>query len=115
MGLRALFFLVTGLLDRQVYLSIGLALILAFISVKLILEWGHGVDTRVPEISTAASLAVTAVVLAAATVASLARSRPRSRIPCPRRNRPRDPRDASDLAARLGVRRRTGSSEEGRP
>ena len=38
MGLRALFFLVTGLLDRLVYLSIGLALILAFIGVKLILE-----------------------------------------------------------------------------
>ena len=38
MGLRALFFLVTGLLDGLVYLSIGLALILAFISVKLILE-----------------------------------------------------------------------------
>jgi tellurite resistance protein TerC len=85
MGLRALFFLVTGLLDRLVYLSIGLALILAFIGVKLILEWGHGVDTRVPEISTAVSLAVIAVVLAAATVASLARSpgkhkRPSNRI-----------------------------------
>ena len=75
MGLRALFFLVTGLLDRLVYLSTGLALILAFIGVKLILHWGHGVDSRVPEISTAVSLAVIAVVLAAATVASLARSR----------------------------------------
>ena len=75
LGLRALFFLVTGLLDRLVYLSTGLALILAFIGVKLILHWGHGVDSRVPEISTAVSLAVIAVVLAAATVASLARSR----------------------------------------
>ena len=42
LGLRALFFLVTGLLDRLVYLSSGLALILAFIGVKLILHWGHG-------------------------------------------------------------------------
>ena len=42
LGLRALFFLVTGLLDRLVYLSTGLALILAFIGVKLILHWGHG-------------------------------------------------------------------------
>ena len=75
MGLRPLFFLVTGLLDRLVYLSSGLALILAFIGVKLILHWGHGLDHRVPEISTAVSLAVIAVVLAAATVASLARSR----------------------------------------
>jgi tellurite resistance protein TerC len=74
-GLRALFFLVTGLLDRLVYLSTGLALILAFIGVKLVLHWGHGLDHRVPEISTAVSLAVIAVVLAGATVASLVKSR----------------------------------------
>ena len=41
LGLRALFFLVKGLLDRLVYLSTGLALILAFIGAKLILHWGH--------------------------------------------------------------------------
>ncbi len=75
LGLRALFFLVTGLLDRLVYLSSGLALILAFIGVKLILHWGHGLDPRVPQISTALSLAVIAVVLAATTVASLIKSR----------------------------------------
>ena len=75
LGLRALFFLVTGLLDRLVYLSGGLALILAFIGVKLILHWGHGLDPRVPEITTAVSLAVIAVVLAATTVASLIKSR----------------------------------------
>ena len=39
LGLRALFFLVTGLLERLVYLSTGLAIILAFIGVKLILHW----------------------------------------------------------------------------
>jgi tellurite resistance protein TerC len=75
LGLRALFFLVTGLLDRLVYLSSGLALILAFIGVKLILHWGHGLDPRVPEITTAVSLVVIAVVLAVTTVASLLRSR----------------------------------------
>ena len=75
LGLRALFFLVTGLLDRLVYLSAGLALILAFIGVKLILHWAHGLDSRVPEISTAVSLAVIAVVLAVTTVASLIKSR----------------------------------------
>src|SRR4029077_14091489 len=75
LGLRALFFLVTGLLDRLVYLSSGLALILAFIGVKLILHWGHGLDPRVPEISTAVSLVVIATVLAITTVASLIRSR----------------------------------------
>ena len=41
LGLRALFFLVKGLLDRLVYLSTGLALILAFIGVKLVLHWAH--------------------------------------------------------------------------
>jgi len=75
LGLRALFFLVTGLLDRLVYLSAGLALILAFIGVKLILHWGHGVSHRVPEISTPVSLVVIAAVLAVTTVASLMKSR----------------------------------------
>ena len=41
LGLRALFFLVQGLLDRLVYLSTGLSMILAFIGVKLILHWAH--------------------------------------------------------------------------
>ena len=75
LGLRALFFLVAGLLDRLVYLAGGLALILAFIGVKLILHWGHGLNPRVPEITTAVSLAVIAVVLAVTTVASLIKSR----------------------------------------
>jgi len=75
LGLRALFFLVTGLLDRLVYLSTGLALILAFIGVKLILHWAHGINHLVPEISTAVSLAVIATVLTATTVASLIKSR----------------------------------------
>ena len=53
LGLRALYFLVKGLLDRLVYLSTGLALILAFIGVKLILHWAHAdISPAVPEIST---------------------------------------------------------------
>ncbi|HEU5421384.1 MAG TPA: TerC/Alx family metal homeostasis membrane protein [Streptosporangiaceae bacterium] len=75
LGLRALFFLVTGLLDRLVYLSAGLALILAFIGVKLILHWAHGLSSDVPEISTAVSLVVIGVVLAVTTVASLIKTR----------------------------------------
>ena len=71
LGLRALFFLVSGLLDRLVYLSTGLAVILAFIGVKLILHWGHTVSDAVPEISTNVSLVVIVVVLAVTTVASL--------------------------------------------
>ncbi len=75
LGLRALFFLVTGLLDRLVYLATGLALILAFIGIKLVLHWGHSLYPRIPEITTPVSLAFIAVVLAVTTVASLIKSR----------------------------------------
>ena len=75
LGLRALFFLVTGLLDRLVYLSSGLALILAFIGVKLLLHFGHLQDDAVPEIATSTSLAVIVVVLVTTTVASLLKVR----------------------------------------
>jgi tellurite resistance protein TerC len=75
LGLRALFFLVSGLLDRLVYLSTGLSLILAFIGAKLMLHFGHLHSDAVPEISTGLSLAVIAVILAVTTVASVIRTR----------------------------------------
>jgi tellurite resistance protein TerC len=75
LGLRALYFLVKGLLDRLVYLSTGLAVILAFIGVKLVLHWGHTVDDSVPEISTNVSLVVIVVVLTVTTVLSLLKVR----------------------------------------
>jgi len=75
LGLRALFFLVSGLLDRLVYLSTGLALILAFIGVKLVLHWAHGLRDAVPEVDTNSSLVVIVVILAVTTVASLRRVR----------------------------------------
>jgi tellurite resistance protein TerC len=75
LGLRALYFLVSGLLDRLVYLSTGLSLILAFIGVKLILHYLHDLDDAFPEISIGLSLAVIAAVLAVTTVASLLKVR----------------------------------------
>jgi tellurite resistance protein TerC len=75
LGLRALFFLVAGLLDRLVHLSTGLALILAFIGVKLGLHWGHTVSPAVPQVPTWLSLVVIVVVLAVTTVTSLRHSR----------------------------------------
>jgi tellurite resistance protein TerC len=76
LGLRALFFLVKGLLDRLVYLSTGLALILALIGVKLALHWAHvDIDERVPEIPTSVSLIAIAVILTVTTVASLVKVR----------------------------------------
>jgi tellurite resistance protein TerC len=79
LGLRALFFLVAGLLDRLVHLSMGLALILAFIGVKLGLHWGHTVSPAVPEVPTWLSLVVIVVVLTVTTVTSLRHSRRPSR------------------------------------
>jgi len=74
-GLRALFFLVKGLLDRLVYLSTGLALVLALIGVKLVLHWGHTLDDRVPEVQTPVSLGLILVILTVTVVASLVKVR----------------------------------------
>lgn len=74
LGLRALYFLLAGLLERFHLLSKGLAVILAFIGVKLVLQAGHKViDTAIPEIPSLVSLAVIVTVLAASIVLSLAR------------------------------------------
>ncbi|WP_149263048.1 TerC family protein [Actinomadura sp. K4S16] len=74
LGLRALYFLIEGLLERLVYLSIGLSVILAFIGVKLILQFLHeDVTESVPEIPTTLSLGVILVILLFTTGASLVR------------------------------------------
>jgi tellurite resistance protein TerC len=75
LGLRALYFLVTGLLDRLVYLSTGLSLILAFIGVKLLLHYGHLQDDSIPEVQTSTSLLVIVLVLVITVLASLLKSR----------------------------------------
>ena len=80
MGLRQLYFLIDGLLDRLIYLSYGLAAILAFIGVKLVLHALHennlpfinnGEPVHVVEISTDLSLAVICGVLVVTITASL--------------------------------------------
>ena len=71
LGLRALYFLLKGLLDKLVYLSLGLSVILMFIGVKLILTYLHEVWNEVPKIPTLASLGVIAVILIVSTIASL--------------------------------------------
>jgi len=96
LGLRALYFLVTGLLDRLVYLSTGLSLILAFIGVKLLLHWGHLQDDSVPEVATSTSLVVIFIVLAVTVVASLLKSRrnPEARAHAGTLREPREAREA---------------------
>ena len=71
MGLRQLYFLIGGLLDRLIYLSYGLAAILGFIGVKLFLEALPSVGVHAPHISTTLSLVVIGGVLALTTTASL--------------------------------------------
>jgi tellurite resistance protein TerC len=74
LGLRALYFLLAGLLERFHLLSKGLALILAFIGVKLVLQASHKViSSSVPEIPSLVSLTVIVAVLAGSIVLSLRR------------------------------------------
>ena len=72
LGLRALYFLLSGLLEKFHHLGKGLAIILGFIGVKLILQASHKViSASVPEIPSLVSLAVIVVVLAGAIVLSI--------------------------------------------
>ncbi|MFC0863131.1 TerC family protein [Sphaerimonospora cavernae] len=76
MGLRQLYFLLGGLLQRLVYLSYGLAVILGFIGIKLILEALHESGVRwAPEVPIWVSLGVIGVVMSVTTVASLIKAR----------------------------------------
>jgi tellurite resistance protein TerC len=75
LGLRALYFLVKGLLDRLIYLSLGLSIILMFIGVKLIMTYLHEEFTSIPKISTPVGLAVIGTILVVSTVASLIKTK----------------------------------------
>jgi tellurite resistance protein TerC len=85
LGLRQLFFLIDGLLDRLVYLAYGLAVILGFIGFKLVVHALHTNElpflndgehvTVIPEIPTSLSLGVILVTLIVTAVASLAQDR----------------------------------------
>jgi tellurite resistance protein TerC len=75
LGLRALYFLLKGLLDKLIYLSLGLSFILMFIGVKLIMTYLHEVWYDVPKIPIAVSLSVIALILVVSTVASLIKSK----------------------------------------
>lgn len=87
LGLIELYFLIGGLLKRLVYLATGLALVLAFIGIKLILEAMHTNSlsfinggepiANLPHISTELSLIVILGILSITTLASLIKSRER--------------------------------------
>jgi tellurite resistance protein TerC len=75
LGLRALYFLLKGLLDKLVYLSLGLSIILMFIGVKLIMTYVHEIVAEVPKIPTLVSLAVIGSILVISTVASFVKTK----------------------------------------
>ncbi|HEY0214850.1 MAG TPA: TerC family protein [Cellulomonas sp.] len=111
LGLRQLYFLIGGLLERLVYLNKGLAFILAFIGVKLVLHAMHTNELPfinggehvewAPEIPTWLSLLVILGTLTVATVASLAKTR---------RDTAADP-DPADPALTAGADAPTPSKE----
>ena len=75
LGLRALYFLLKGLLDKLIYLSLGLSFILMFIGFKLILTYLHELFKEIPKIATPVSLGVIASILIISTVASVIKSK----------------------------------------
>jgi tellurite resistance protein TerC len=75
MGLRQMYFLLDGLLDKLIYLSLGLSVVLGFIGVKLFLHAGHEYGWAVPDISTPVSLIVIVLTLVVTVLASLAKVR----------------------------------------
>ncbi|HEX5403663.1 MAG TPA: TerC family protein [Pseudonocardiaceae bacterium] len=78
LGLRALYFVLAGLLDRLVHLHYGLSIVLGLIGVKLVLHYLHSLLPGVPEIPTWLSLVLIVAVFTVTTVTSL-RARPTSR------------------------------------
>jgi len=72
LGLRAMYFLLAGIMDRFIYLRAGLAFVLIFVGVKMLLS-------EVYEIPTLASLGVIAVALTVAILASLRATTPEQR------------------------------------
>lgn len=75
MGLRQLYFLLQGLMDRLVHLSRGLAFILAFIGVKMVLHAAHSLGIHTPEVSLELSLAVIITTLTVTAITSLVSTR----------------------------------------
>ncbi|HVM36178.1 MAG TPA: TerC family protein [Actinomycetota bacterium] len=73
LGLRALYFLLAGMIERFTYLKIGLSVILVYVGIKMLISEIYKIDPWV-------SLAVIAVVLTAAVVASLRREPPTTEL-----------------------------------
>ncbi|GAA4568878.1 TerC family protein [Planotetraspora kaengkrachanensis] len=75
LGLRALYFVLLGVLTKLRHLNHGLGVILAFIGIKLVLHWAHGLWAWVPQIPTLVSLGVIVAVLSTVTITSMRANR----------------------------------------
>ena len=81
MGLRQLYFLLQGLVQRLVFLSKGLSFILAFIGLKMVIEAFHGIGVHellgieLPKVTIEVSLSVIVATLIVTAVASLTATR----------------------------------------
>lgn len=95
LGLRALYFLIKNLVNKLVYLSLGLSFILIFIGTKLIMLWGHEQNEVIPKVSTNFSLAVIGSILLISTVASLIKSKidPTAKGHAGRMSDPKEPKE----------------------
>jgi tellurite resistance protein TerC len=71
MGLRQLYFLLQGAMDRLIHLGRGLSFILAFIGVKMIMHALHENGVKVPDISLEVSLTVIISALSITALTSL--------------------------------------------
>jgi tellurite resistance protein TerC len=116
LGLRQLFFLVEGLLERLLYLSYGLAAILAFIGGKLVLHALHenrlsfineGQPVNVIEVSTSQSLAVIVGILALTVLLSLLSPKGKARMAVSRLRRSLAEWQAVDAAGASATERQT--------
>jgi len=101
LGLRALYFVLEGALGRLVHLPYGLAFILAFIGVKLVLHWAHDTWPGVPTIPTLWSLVVILVTITVVTITSLVATR----------GKPAEEPSLSHVAL-PGMRRKPGAEQE---
>jgi len=75
LGLRALYFVLRNALSKLRHLNHGLAIILGFIGVKLVLHWAHTVWSWVPDVPTPLSLVVILGVLLTVTATSVLANR----------------------------------------
>ncbi len=109
LGLRAMYFLLADLIHRFVYLKLGLALVLIWVGVKMLLK----ID--VVYIPTTISLAVVALILGVSVVASVIATRGQSRraIPAPE-NPPFRAATPEEIAATTSVWRRSPTTKSSR-